>query len=413
MYDVAIIGGGIVGMSTAMHLLETAPGAKVVILEKEEQLGLHQTGNNSGVIHSGIYYKPGSLKARFATQGSRAMYAFCEKNGIPYENCGKVIVAVNPSEIPLLEHLYERGLANGLAVKKISPAELREREPHIRSIAAIYVPETGIVDFREVLAAMARNVEQAGGELRLGARVEGWIETRDGVVLRTNREELESRYVVNCAGLFSDRVARLAGISPGLKIVPFRGEYYELVPQKRHLVKHLVYPVPNPAFPFLGVHLTRAIDGTVHAGPNAVLSLKREGYRKGDVSLRDSMEVLTYPAFWKIVRRYGRLGLGEMLRSWSKQAFLRHVQAFLPEVKAEDLTPAPAGVRAQALSKDGRLLDDFHILQKGRGIHVLNAPSPAATASLMIGQYLAQRILEAAGGETGFGASFASVQNKA
>ncbi len=328
MFDVAVIGGGIVGMSTAMHLLELAPEAKVVILEKEQRLGLHQTGNNSGVIHSGIYYKPGSLKARFATQGSRAMYAFCEKYGIPYENCGKVIVAVDPNELPVLETLYERGLANGLVAQKLSPEELHEREPHVQGIAAIYVPETGIVDFKQVLTVMAGNVEQAGGQLRLGAKLERWTETADCVVLQTNREEIRARYVVNCAGLFSDRVAQLAGISPGLKIVPFRGEYYELVPQKRHLVKNLVYPVPNPDFPFLGVHLTRAIDGSVHAGPNAVLSLKREGYRKGDISLRDSMEVLAYPAFWKIVRRYGRLGMGEMLRSWSKQAFLRRVQAF-------------------------------------------------------------------------------------
>lgn len=392
----AIVGGGIVGMSAAMHLLTRAPGAKVVILEKENRLGQHQTGHNSGVIHSGIYYPPGSLKARFATEGSRAMYAFCEQYGIPYENCGKLIVAVHPDELDRLEALYERGVANGLALKKLSAEALREREPHVHGIAAVEVPETGIVDFREVLKVMAGIVEKAGGEIRLGACVKGWSDGGDGVVLQTDGQEIRARYAVNCAGLFSDRIARLAGLDPELKIVPFRGEYYELVPEKRHLVKNLVYPVPNPAFPFLGVHLTRAVDGSVHVGPNAVLSLKREGYRKGDVSLRDSMETFCYPGFWKIVARYGRIGMGEMARSWSKQAFLQRVQAFLPEVRGDDLQPAPAGVRAQALTRDGRLLDDFCIRREGRGIHVLNAPSPAATASLMIGQTIAQKILDLA-----------------
>lgn len=397
MCDVVIVGGGIVGLSTAMQLLTRAPGVRVVLLEKESRLAQHQTGRNSGVIHSGIYYAPGSLKARFATAGSRAMYDFCRQYGIPVENCGKLIVAVHRDELPRLESLYERGLVNGLAVRKLSADELRQREPHVCGLAAIEVPETGIVDFREVAKVMADLVQQAGGEIRLGVTVRGWHEDGNGVVLETDGPTIRARYAVNCAGLHSDRIARLAGLEPGLKIVPFRGEYYELVPEKCHLVKSLVYPVPNPAFPFLGVHLTRGIDGRVHVGPNAVLSLKREGYRKGDVSGRDALETLTYPGFWKVVARYGRLGMGEMVRSWSKRAFLQRVRAFLPEVTGDDLAPAPSGVRAQALTRDGRLLDDFCILQEGRGIHVLNAPSPAATASLMIGETIAQKILDVAG----------------
>ncbi|MBO2533823.1 MAG: L-2-hydroxyglutarate oxidase [Thermoactinomycetaceae bacterium] len=394
MYDFVIIGGGIVGISTAYHLVSSAPGAKVLVLEKEPSLGLHQTGRNSGVIHSGIYYRPGSLKARFAVEGSRAMYAFCRRHDIPHERCGKVIVAVREEERPQLEALYRRGIQNGLRLKKLTPEELREREPHVRGLEALYVPDTGIVDFRRVLRVLAAMAEEKGVEIRTSAGVEEIEEHREWTEVHTSGETVRTRFLINCAGLFSDRIARRARVSLDLKIVPFRGEYYELRPEKRHLVKNLIYPVPNPSFPFLGVHFTRMIDGTVHVGPNAVLALKREGYRKRDICLRDALEVFAYPAFWKIAFRHMPEGIGELVRSFSKGAMVRLVRRYLPEINGGDLIPAPAGVRAQALSRDGRLLDDFVILRSKRGVHVCNAPSPAATASLRIGSYIAERVLE-------------------
>ncbi|MFS8612584.1 L-2-hydroxyglutarate oxidase [Planifilum fulgidum] len=394
MYDFVIIGGGIVGISTAYHLVSSAPGAKVLVLEKEPSLGLHQTGRNSGVIHSGIYYRPGSLKARFAVEGSRAMYAFCRRHDIPHERCGKVIVAVREEERPQLEALYRRGIQNGLRLKKLTPEELREKEPHVRGLEALYVPDTGIVDFRRVLRVLAAMAEEKGVEIRTSAGVEEIEEHREWTEVHTSGETVRTRFLINCAGLFSDRIARRARVSLDLKIVPFRGEYYELRPEKRHLVKNLIYPVPNPSFPFLGVHFTRMIDGTVHVGPNAVLALKREGYRKRDICLRDALEVFAYPAFWKIAFRHMPEGIGELVRSFSKGAMVRLVRRYLPEINGGDLIPAPAGVRAQALSRDGRLLDDFVILRSKRGVHVCNAPSPAATASLRIGSYIAERVLE-------------------
>jgi L-2-hydroxyglutarate oxidase len=394
MFDFVIIGGGIVGISTAYHLVSSAPGAKVLVLEKEPSLGLHQTGRNSGVIHSGIYYRPGSLKARFAVEGSRAMYAFCRRHDIPHERCGKVIVAVREEERPQLEALYRRGIQNGLRLKKLTPEELREREPHVRGLEALYVPDTGIVDFRRVLRVLAAMAEEKGVEIRTSAGVEEIEEHREWTEVHTSGETVRTRFLINCAGLFSDRIARRARVSLDLKIVPFRGEYYELRPEKRHLVKNLIYPVPNPSFPFLGVHFTRMIDGTVHVGPNAVLALKREGYRKRDICLRDALEVFAYPAFWKIAFRHMPEGIGELVRSFSKGAMVRLVRRYLPEINGGDLIPAPAGVRAQALSRDGRLLDDFVILRSKRGVHVCNAPSPAATASLRIGSYIAERVLE-------------------
>ena len=394
MFDFTIIGGGIVGISTAYHLVSSAPGAKVLVLEKEKALGLHQTGRNSGVIHSGIYYRPGSLKARFAVEGSRAMYDFCRRHDIPHERCGKVIVAVRDEERPQLEALYRRGVANGLRLEKWSPEELREREPHVRGLEALYVPDTGIVDFRRVLQVLAALAEEKGAEIRTSAEVEEIEEHREFTEVHTSGETVRTRFLINCAGLFSDRIARRARVSLDLKIVPFRGEYYELRPEKRHLVKNLIYPVPNPAFPFLGVHFTRMIDGTVHVGPNAVLALKREGYRKRDIRLGDALEVLTYPAFWKIAFRYMREGIGEMVRSFSKSAMVKMIRQYLPELTSDDLVPAPAGVRAQALSRDGRLVDDFVILRSERGMHVCNAPSPAATASLKIGFHIAGQVLE-------------------
>ena len=363
-------------------------------MEKEPSLGLHQTGRNSGVIHSGIYYRPGSLKARFAVEGSRAMYAFCRRHDIPHERCGKVIVAVREEERPQLEALYRRGIQNGLRLKKLTPEELREREPHVRGLEALYVPDTGIVDFRRVLRVLAAMAEEKGVEIRTSAGVEEIEEHREWTEVHTSGETVRTRFLINCAGLFSDRIARRARVSLDLKIVPFRGEYYELRPEKRHLVKNLIYPVPNPSFPFLGVHFTRMIDGTVHVGPNAVLALKREGYRKRDICLRDALEVFAYPAFWKIAFRHMPEGIGELVRSFSKGAMVRLVRRYLPEINGGDLIPAPAGVRAQALSRDGRLLDDFVILRSKRGVHVCNAPSPAATASLRIGSYIAERVLE-------------------
>lgn len=394
MFDFTIIGGGIVGISAAYHLLSSSPGAKVLVLEKEPSLGLHQTGRNSGVIHSGIYYRPGSLKARFAVEGSRAMYAFCRRHDIPHERCGKVIVAVREEEFPQLEALYRRGIANGLRLEKWTPEELREREPHVRGLEALYVPDTGIVDFSRVLQVLAATAEEKGAEIRTSAKVEEIEEHREFTEVHTSGETVQTRFLVNCAGLFSDRIARRARVSLDLKIVPFRGEYYELRPEKCHLVKNLIYPVPNPAFPFLGVHFTRMIDGTVHVGPNAVLALKREGYRKRDIRLEDALEVLTYPAFWKIALRYMSEGIGELVRSFSKAALVKMIRRYVPELEADDLIPSPAGVRAQALAKDGRLLDDFVILASERGLHVLNAPSPAATASLKIGAHIADRVLE-------------------
>lgn len=392
MYDVAIIGGGIVGLATAMTLSQRYPDARLVVLEKETTWAAHQTGRNSGVIHSGIYYKPGSFKARFAREGNRSMVEFCQQHGIAYERCGKVIVATTPGELPQLDKLYERGLANGLELRKLGPAELREIEPHVRGLAALHVPDAGIVSYTQVAQCYARLTEAQGGELRLGTRVERIHERGDRTVLETNRGTLETRFLINCAGLHSDRIARRGGVASAAKIVPFRGEYYELTPERRYLVKHLIYPVPNPDFPFLGVHFTRMIDGDVHAGPNAVLSLKREGYTKLDVDLRDTIDVLSYGGFWKLARKHWRDGAQEIIRSLSKRAFVRSLQQLIPEVQADDLVPSQAGVRAQALTSDGSLVDDFLIVRGSRSMHVCNAPSPAATASLAIGKSVVEQL---------------------
>jgi L-2-hydroxyglutarate oxidase len=395
MFDFAVIGGGIVGLSTARALLERHPGARLLLLEKEEGWARHQTGHNSGVIHSGIYYKPGSLKARFCREGARALVAFCRERGIEYEICGKVIVATEANELPLLDDLHERGLENGLEVEKMSPEELEEIEPHASGLAAIKVPSTGIVDFAKVAEAFAALAEEKGGELRTGTEVESVSETGRAAVARTNKGAFRARTLVNCAGLHSDRVARLCGVEAGVKIVPFRGEYYELRPEKRYLVRNLIYPVPNPNFPFLGVHFTRSIDGIVEAGPNAVLGLAREGYKKTDFDFRDFVEDLTYPALWRLARKNWRTGIGEIHRSFSKKAFVRGLKKLVPEVEEEDVVPIAAGVRAQALKEDGTMVDDFLISSGRNSVHVLNAPSPAATASIPIGEEIARRISEA------------------
>jgi L-2-hydroxyglutarate oxidase len=360
---IAIVGGGIVGLATAYALRDLRP----VVFEKERRVGLHQTGHNSGVIHSGIYYKPGSHKARLCVEGARLMREFCRDQGIPHEICGKVIVATEAAELPRLEELERRAVANGVAVERIGPERLREIEPHARGIAALQVPGTGIVDYAAVARKLAESVE-----VRTGVRVE-------------SVRQLGAKLVINCAGLHSDRLARSR-----IRIVPFRGEYYEL--RRTSLVRGLIYPVPDPAFPFLGVHFTRMVGGGVEAGPNAVLAFKREGYRWSDFSLRDTLETLAYPGFRRLARRHWRMGLMEVWRSLSKRAFVRALQRLVPEVAAEDLEPAGAGVRAQALDPGGTLVDDFRIEERPGEIHVLNAPSPAATASLAIGAFIAQRV---------------------
>jgi (S)-2-hydroxyglutarate dehydrogenase len=392
MYDFAIIGGGIVGLSTAMTLGQRYPNAKILVLEKESRWAFHQTGNNSGVIHSGIYYKPGSYKAKFCRDGAQSMVEFCQTHNIPHEVCGKVIIATQEKELPLLENLYQRGLQNGLPVKRLTVEETLEYEPHVSCIAGVHIASTGIADYKQVCIKYAELAENQGADLRLNTRVERMVTNASGRVLETNQGSFEARYVINCAGLQSDRMAKMGGVDPQAKIVPFRGEYYELTPEKRHLVKGLIYPVPNPDFPFLGVHFTRMIDGTVHAGPNAVLSLKREGYEKTDFDLRDFMEVMTFPGFWKLAAKHADEGIQEIIRSFSKAAFVRSLQRLIPEVQMEDVVPTHAGVRAQALMNDGKLVDDFLIIDGENSMHVCNAPSPAATSSLEIGKAIVDRI---------------------
>jgi (S)-2-hydroxyglutarate dehydrogenase len=391
-FDCTIIGGGIVGLATAFILGRKQPGLRILLLEKEKALAQHQTGRNSGVIHSGIYYKPGSFKAKFATSGSNSMVEFCQEHGLKHDVCGKVIVACEEAELPLLENLYQRGLQNGLTLSRLTPEQVREIEPNVRSIAGIKVPTTGIVSYRRVSEKYCELVRAQGGTVQLGNRVLGLRSTSSGYSIEATSGSFESRFIINCAGLHSDRVARMTALDPKMRIVPFRGEYYELVPEKRHLVNTLIYPVPNPAFPFLGVHFTKMIDGSVHAGPNAVLAFKREGYYKTDFNLRDTVETLTYPAFWSLAKKHWDEGYKEIHRSFSKAAFVRSLQRLIPAVQSEDLVPCAAGVRAQALGTDGKLIDDFHIITGPNSLHVCNAPSPAATASLEIGKYVAAQV---------------------
>ena len=392
MYDFAIIGGGIVGLATGMALVEKYPHARLVVLEKESSLAYHQTGHNSGVIHSGIYYKPGSLKAKLCREGSQSIVEFCQKYNIAHEVCGKVIVATQENELPLLENLYQRGLENGIKVAKITAEQVKEIEPYVTCLAGIQVFTTGIVDYRQVCQKYGELIQSQGGEICLGTKVEKIIQTDNSQILETNKGNFETKFTINCAGLYSDRIAQLTNANPEAKIIPFRGEYYELVPEKRYLVKGLIYPVPNPAFPFLGVHFTRMIDGSVHAGPNAVLSFKREGYKKTDFDLRDFSEIITYPGLWKLAAKYADEGIQEIIRSFSKAAFVRSLQQLIPEVQAEDVVPAGAGVRAQALINDGKLVDDFLIIEGKNTLHVGNAPSPAATSSIEIGRAIAQKV---------------------
>jgi (S)-2-hydroxyglutarate dehydrogenase len=393
-FDCVVIGGGIVGLSVAWAILRKRPEIRIAVLEKEDGWARHQTGRNSGVIHSGIYYKPGSLKAKLCREGNRRLVEFCEHHGIGYEACGKVIVATSVSELPRLEDLYRRGIANGLAPRKLSATEVREIEPYVRCLAGIHVPSTGIVDFGGVCLKLAELIGAQGGDLRLGTKVQGFRADGGETVLETSKDTLAARWIINCAGLHSDRMAKLAGAKPGARIVPFRGEYYELKPERRRLIRNLIYPVPDPNFPFLGVHFTRMIDGSVHAGPNAVLSMKREGYHRTSFNLRDCIDTMTYPGFWRLAAKHAGAGLEEIHRSFSKKAFVRSLQKLVPEIREADLVQGEAGVRAQALRPDGGLVDDFLIINSSSAIHVCNAPSPAATASLEIGRIIAEQVQE-------------------
>jgi L-2-hydroxyglutarate oxidase len=390
VYDIAVVGGGIVGLATARELLLRHPRLKLANVEKENVYNAHQTGRNSGVIHSGIYYRPGSFKARFCRAGNLSMVAFCRKHGVAHEVCGKVIVATRAAEVAPLESLYQRGLANDLRVRRISPEALRDIEPHVHGVAALQVLDAGIVDYTAVCRTLVRLLTEAQCELYLGHPVTQLTQRSKFVALTAGGAPFTARQVINCAGLYSDRIAALGKLHAGVQILPFRGEYFQLRPERRHLVRHLVYPVPNADFPFLGVHFTRLISGQVDAGPNAVLALAREGYRKGDINWADLAQILQFPGFWRLSRRYWRAGLAEMWRSVSKHAFLASLRQLIPELEAKDLIAAPAGIRAQALNADGSLVEDFHILRDGRCLHVCNAPSPAATASLEIGRHIAR-----------------------
>lgn len=395
IYDCVIIGGGIVGLATGYALSQRHPEARILLLEKESRLACHQTGRNSGVIHSGIYYKPGSFKARFSRDGSASMVRFCQQHGLPYEVCGKLIVATRPDELPRLEALYQRGLENQLPVERMTAEEAGEIEPHLTCVAAVQVASTGIVDYKAVCQKLFE-LFVAGDQRRvvLDARVTSIAGQR---VTAASGEVYEGRSLINCAGLHSDRMARKAGLDPQARIIPFRGEYFHLRSDRNHLVKTLIYPVPNPALPFLGVHFTRMIDGSTHCGPNAVLAFKREGYHKTDFSLKDTLEILGYPGFYKLCSRFVRVGAEEALRSMFKALFVRSLQQLIPEVRSEDLEPADAGVRAQAVRPDGAMVDDFLLLERPGQVHVCNAPSPAATCSLEIGAYVADRWTEVAG----------------
>lgn len=393
----AIVGGGIVGLATAYEISQRLPDHAVAVLEKEPAVGAHQTGHNSGVLHSGIYYKPGSLKARNCREGKLAMEQFCQREGIPHEICGKVIVAVDDSELSRLQAIFERGQQNGVRCELIDPGRLRELEPHAAGVRAIHVPEAGIVNYRRVCERLAEIVTRAGGQILTGTRVRSMRPEANRVVVETTAGELEASYVVNCAGLHSDRVAAMSGQKISARVVPFRGEFYELKPESHYLCRGLIYPVPDPSFPFLGVHFTKMIDGGVECGPNAVLAFAREGYRKLDVNLRDLAESLTYPGFLKLAARYWRTGAGEMWRSFSKAAFVKALQRLMPEIRSEHLVPARSGVRAQAIARDGTMIDDFLIEPVGRVVNVNNAPSPAATSSLNIGKWVVDQLIRETG----------------
>jgi len=389
VYDVTVIGGGVVGMATAMALSNRTE-LSMVVLEAEDHLAAHQTGHNSGVIHSGIYYKPGSLKAKNCVEGREAMYSFCEKYNIAHERCGKVIVALTEAELPQLDTLEKRGKANGLVdIRRLTAAQVKGLEPHAAGLGGIHVPYTGIVDYKAVVATYGKIIQEAGCEIRTSSRVTKVEHAGGNFILQTAKGEVQTRAIVNCGGLQSDRIAHMCGVDPKLQIIPFRGEYFEIVKEKEHLVRNLVYPVPDPRFPFLGVHFTRMIEGGIEAGPNAVLAFKREGYEFGDISIPDLFQYGTYIGFWRMVLKFWKTGIGEMYRSLNKAAFVGALQKLVPEIENKDIHRTGSGVRAQALAPNGALLDDFAIEEADHMIHVLNAPSPAATASISIGETIA------------------------
>jgi (S)-2-hydroxyglutarate dehydrogenase len=388
----AVIGGGIVGLATAHRLLVERPGATVTVLEKEQRVGAHQSGHNSGVVHAGVYYRPGSLKARLCRSGSRSMVDFCREHGIGVQVCGKLIVATSPAELPRLADLHDRALANGIPARRLTAAGAVEHEPYVSCLAALHIPSTGIADFPAVCRTLAALVEKAGGQVSLGTEVTGIHRWGAGQVLTTTTGEVAADFLINCAGLHADRIARLAGADPPARIVPFRGEYFTLRPERRHLVKGLIYPVPDPRLPFLGVHLTRMIDGEVHAGPNAVLATAREGYSWRRFNARDVAATAGWPGTWRLARRHLRQGAAEVRRSLSRRRFAADLARLVPGITAADLVPAPSGVRAQAVRRDGGLVDDFLVMQRPGQCHVLNAPSPAATSSLEIARHLVARL---------------------
>ncbi len=391
---IIIIGGGIVGLGTALKVGKKFSEAQVIVLEKESKVGLHQTGNNSGVLHCGLYYKPGSVKARMAVQGVQEMIAFCRDNDVPHEVCGKLVVAVDETEVQRLKNLHERGKQNGLqGLLWLGREEMREIEPHVGGVAALRVPQEGIVDYPKVCEAMLRRIAQQGGKVVTNARVTKLKPTGKGWVAATTAGEFEADFVVNCAGLHCDRVSELAGEKRAVRIVPFRGEYYKLKPARQHLVKHLIYPVPDPQFPFLGVHFTRLIEGGVEAGPNAVLAFKREGYKKTDINAADLFDALSFGGLWRFLGQHKRMCWEEIKRSFSKELFCRSLQRLVPEIRVNDLEAGGAGVRAQAMSPDGTLVQDFSFVRGRKALHVLNAPSPAATAALTIGEEIARQLL--------------------
>ena len=385
--DVAIIGAGIVGLASGLELVRRFPTLKIVVLDKENEIASHQTGHNSGVIHSGLYYKPGSLKARLCVEGSGAMLRFCQEYAIPHEICGKIIVATDETEIPGLNELVRRGQANGVpGLRELKPEQIHELEPNARGVRGVHVPTTGITDFRLVAGKYGELISKAGGEVLVGFGVERIVLDQNSIVLETVSGTVRAHFVINCAGLNSDRVARMAGAELGLRIIPFRGEYFEVVPSRQDLVKGLIYPVPDPRFPFLGVHFTRRVHGGIEAGPNAVLSFKREGYNRTSFDLADTLSTTLFPGFWKMAAHHWESGLGEVYRSWNKRAFTRALQKLVPAITEQDLQTGGSGVRAQALDSSGKLLDDFHFVYQKRILHVCNVPSPAATASLVIGR---------------------------
>jgi L-2-hydroxyglutarate oxidase len=412
-YNIAIIGGGIVGTSVALNLLkmnnvsqsnpswhgpavaDSGKSTSLILLEAEEKLAAHQTGNNSGVIHSGLYYKPGSLKALNCVTGREMMYNFCEENGIQYERCGKIVIARSRDEIPMLNELELRGRANGLNdLKRLSKEEIKEYEPYASGIEGLLVPETGIVNYVQVNDVYGKMVKNYGGEINTNCKFMALSKDGSDLILQTTTGEIRTKFLVNCGGLQSDRIAKLCGVKPGLQIVPFRGEYYKIKKEKEYLVKNLVYPVPDPRFPFLGVHFTRRIKGGIEAGPNAVLAFKREGYSKKDFSFNDIVQMLVYPGFWKMAAKHYKMGIEEFYRSYNKSSFVKALQSLIPDIGYDDVYPEGSGVRAQALELDGKLVDDFRIIETDKMIHVLNAPSPAATASLSIGKTIAEKIVK-------------------